>query len=107
YSGKKILMLFHGTEHGSRSMPGIDYEKDNIYTVDIDKKVKPTIVGDATSLSEGAPLMLFDKETFDIIVVYLCRCHVWDSVLKVGQTRFIGRLVELLKTDELLYIRDF
>ncbi len=104
---RKILILYHGTKHDLINHRLIDYAKDNVYTVDLDANTNPTIVGDAVSLDTGSVLMSFAPETFDLILVPMCECHLLEQIELVGSDKYLTQLVKLLKTDGLLCITCF
>lgn len=66
---RNILILFHDTNHLMIQHYLIDYVNDNIYT-------EPTII----SLTDGSMLKSFSCETFDLILVPMRKCRVWEQV---------------------------
>lgn len=101
---KNILLPFHGTVHNLPKIPEVG-GNNNVFTIDLNPKTKPTIVGNAISLKDRDPLDRLINGYFDIIILLICKCCVLDTILTVGIRPYFTRIVELLKKDGLLYMQ--
>ena len=88
------LILFHGSKSNFIVCELIDYINDNVYTVDIDKNINPSIVADA--ISDDFICKLQD-ESFDNIMIINCECFTNEQIRNYGSFNFIRNYTEKLK----------
>lgn len=100
-----VLLLCHGTD--TRPFTGIiDYTVSNVYTVDINPDVNPTVVRD---LSGASGVKFVQKElvpgAFDCIVLFTCRCCT-RQVVEPNAEPLINAIKILLKPGGSLYVKS-
>lgn len=102
-NGKNILILFHGTTLPFKQVPYL-CDDNNVFTIDINPKTKPTFVANAASLQEHDPIKLLSIKYFDIIVMDICEGDILNSIVQTGIKDFMREVVMLLKEDGRLYV---
>ncbi len=69
---RNVLILCHGRKYPIVHIDLLDYEKDNIITIDNDPEVCPHIVSD---LSQPNCFKLIPNNSIDICIFHMCSCH--------------------------------
>lgn len=98
--GRNILILCHGRSHCVAYIDVIDYERDNILTIDIDPSVNPHLLLD---LSDSECLKSIPDSSVDVIIFNSCtRC---TKGVNCNQTMG-SESYRILKKDGEVWVRD-
>jgi hypothetical protein len=97
--GRNILLLCHGRSYPILHTNLINYEKDEVLTIDIDPKVNPHIISD---LSKEDCFKSIPNHSIDIVIFHLCDCCT-ESV--ENNTKLAEETLRILKNDGKVWMK--